>query len=96
MDALYAPSTSALVPVPLPRKRGSSASVSTVAVVLNKNARGVTPRMIRRVSELLDGRDVFVSESREHCRSIAEQIVATGYQTVLFGGGDGTFTLPPS
>lgn len=91
MDALLSSRTSALVPQPLPSWRAVTAGSSSVAVVLNKNARGVTPRMIRRVSGLLEGRDLFVSESREHCRSIAEQLVAGGYQTVLFGGGDGTF-----
>ena len=36
-------------------------------------------------------KDVFVSQSAEHSKSIAQTLVQRGYETVLFGGGDGTF-----
>lgn len=78
-SALVAPSTAA-------------ASVANpVAVVLNKNARAVTARQVRRIEQLHIPRDVFLSESAEGSRRIAATLVERGYETVLFGGGDGTF-----
>lgn len=62
-----------------------------VAVVLNRNARGVTPRRLARLRQLHPESDLFLSESAEHSRRIAEEILRRGYETVLLGGGDGTF-----
>ncbi len=62
-----------------------------VAVVLNRNARAVTRRMIRRLHALHPSNHVFLSESFDHSRQIAEQLSDADYHTVLFGGGDGTF-----
>ncbi len=62
-----------------------------VAVVLNKNARAVSARQIRRVSSINGEGHVFVSSSVEDSRRIAAQIIERGYHTVLCGGGDGTF-----
>ncbi|HNI59431.1 MAG TPA: diacylglycerol kinase family protein [Pseudomonadota bacterium] len=62
-----------------------------VAVVLNRNARAVTRRMIRRLHALHPRDHVFLSESFDHSRQIAEQLASSSYHTVLFGGGDGTF-----
>jgi diacylglycerol kinase family enzyme len=66
-------------------------SALPVAVVLNKNARGVTTRQIRRIERMHGAADVFLSQSMEHGRKIAEMLVERGYGTVLLGGGDGTF-----
>ena len=62
-----------------------------VAVVLNRNARGVTPRRLARLRCLHPEGDLFVSESADHSRRIAEEIIRRGYGTALLGGGDGTF-----
>lgn len=62
-----------------------------VAVVLNKNARAVTQRQIRRVADINGADHVFVSSSVEDSRRFVCTIVERGYHTVLFGGGDGTF-----
>lgn len=72
---------------PLP---GAAASEG-VAVVLNKNARAVTPRQVARLRRLHAADHVFLSESAAHSRTIAETIIARGYHTALLGGGDGTF-----
>ena len=77
--------------------QGPTSNLSTadgpfaVAVVLNKNARAVTARQIRRLAELNGDGHVFVSGSIEDSRRFATVIVERGYHTVLFGGGDGTF-----
>lgn len=68
-----------------------AAPAQPVAVVLNRNARGVTPRQISRLRRLHRPEDVFVSESAEHSKQIAANLIQRGYETALFGGGDGTF-----
>jgi diacylglycerol kinase family enzyme len=62
-----------------------------VAVVLNRNARGVNVRQIERLRRLHSPEDVYVSQSAEHSKQIATTLVQRGYTTALFGGGDGTF-----
>lgn len=63
----------------------------SLAVVLNKNAKSVNAPIQRVISQLVPADHVFVSESREHGREIAHEIVDRGYRTVATGGGDGTF-----
>ena len=63
----------------------------SLAVVLNKNAKSVSAPVQRVISQLVPASHVFVSESREHGREIAHEIVDRGYRTVATGGGDGTF-----
>jgi diacylglycerol kinase family enzyme len=63
----------------------------SLAVVLNKNARSVKEPIQRLITQLVPGNHVYVSESREHGRKIAREIVDRGYRTVATGGGDGTF-----
>lgn len=77
---------------PVTQSSSRAASVANpVAVVLNKNARAVTARQVRRMEQLHGQGDVYLSESAEHSRRIATTLVERGYGTVLFGGGDGTF-----
>src|SRR5687768_13500278 len=73
---------------PVPRL---DASARQVAIVLNRNARGVTDQAIRRVCKLHPASDVFVSTSLEESRRIARLVVERGYDMALLGGGDGTF-----
>jgi diacylglycerol kinase family enzyme len=63
----------------------------SLAVVLNKNARSVKAPIQRLISKLVPADHIYVSESREHGREIAHEIVDRGYRTVATGGGDGTF-----
>ncbi len=65
-----------------------------VAVVLNGNAKAVTERVIRDVRGLLrDGPSgLYVSRSIEESEFIARSIVKRGFDVVLCGGGDGTFS----
>jgi diacylglycerol kinase family enzyme len=62
-----------------------------VAVLLNTCARSVTPRVIRAVGQVVPPRDLYVSRSLEEARSIVSEVHRRGYDTVLMGGGDGTF-----
>lgn len=65
-----------------------------VAVVLNGNAKAVTGRVVRDVRGLLkDGpSSLYVSHSLEEAEFIARSIVRRGFDVVLSGGGDGTFS----
>lgn len=64
-----------------------------VALVLNGNAKSVIPELIARLERGLERGDVFVSHSLSEASEIANAIVDKGYDTVLSGGGDGTFTI---
>jgi diacylglycerol kinase family enzyme len=60
-------------------------------VVVNGNAKQVTSGLVDVLDQIVKSGDLFVSRSLEEGREIARAIVAKGYQTVLTGGGDGTF-----
>lgn len=61
-----------------------------LAVLLNRNARGVTPRVVSTIRERLPDQDLFVSGSEDEAEDITREIMARGYPTVVTGGGDGT------
>jgi diacylglycerol kinase family enzyme len=63
-----------------------------VAVVINGNAKDVTSELVDVLDQIIASGDLFVSRSLEEGREIATEIAARGYQTVLTGGGDGTFS----
>ncbi len=62
-----------------------------VAVLLNMNARSVTPRVVRTIMQVVPPQDLFVSRCFDDCRTISTEVLRRGYDTVLTGGGDGTF-----
>jgi diacylglycerol kinase family enzyme len=64
-----------------------------IAVVVNGNAKNVTEDIIATIDEILDQGDLFVSRRIEQGVEIARTIIDRGYETVLTGGGDGTFTV---
>lgn len=70
-----------------------SPSSSRVAVVVNGNAKSVTDDVISTLDQILKGGDLFVSRRIEEAPEIAQTLVDRGYDTVLTGGGDGTFTV---
>lgn len=63
----------------------------SVAIVLNRNARGVNNATIKKVQALLTNEKLFVSHSLEESKAISRQIVDQRFDVVLCGGGDGTF-----
>ena len=64
-----------------------------VAVVVNGRAKNVNAQVISTLDRILEGSDLFVSRRIEDAREIAQTLVVRGYDTVLTGGGDGTFTV---
>src|SRR5262249_6269555 len=73
-----------LSPQPLVRPR-------RVAVVLNANARRVDDETLRWVRAVVPERDLFVSRAIHESPAIARHLVTSGYDAILWGGGDGTF-----
>ncbi len=76
-----------------PSATPSSSDQARIAGVLNGNAKSVTADVIATVDHLVEGGDLFVSRRIEEAASIAKTIVDREYDTVLTGGGDGTFTV---
>ncbi len=64
-----------------------------IAVVVNGNAKSVNDEVISTLDQILKGGDLFVSRRLEEGAEIARTLVSRGYDTVLTGGGDGTFTV---
>jgi diacylglycerol kinase family enzyme len=64
-----------------------------IAVVVNGRAKNVTAEVISTLDRILEGSDLFVSRRIEDAREIAQTLVHRRYDTVLTGGGDGTFTV---
>lgn len=64
-----------------------------IAVVVNGNAKSVTEEVISTIDRILRGGDLFVSRHISEAPRIARTIVDGNYDTVLTGGGDGTFTV---
>lgn len=67
------------------------AHAGRVAVILNGQARGVSPSVLRRIGRLVPKSDLYVSRSIGQASAIAERVVDRAYDAVLLGGGDGTF-----
>ena len=63
-----------------------------VAVIVNRKARGARAEVVEHLERLVHPRDLFVSAKVEESREIARTVVERGYDSVLLGGGDGTFT----
>jgi len=63
-----------------------------VAIVLNGNARSVTDHVVRDLRQVIQDETLFISNSLEQSRFIARHIVNRGFDVVLCGGGDGTFS----
>jgi diacylglycerol kinase family enzyme len=64
-----------------------------VAVVVNGNAKSVSHEVIATLDQILDGGDLFVSRRISEVEAIARSLLDRGYDTILTGGGDGTFTI---
>ena len=61
-----------------------------LAVVLNDNAKRVTPQVRATIHELVPERAIFYSRSLDDSKAIARKVVEAGYDAVFTGGGDGT------
>lgn len=63
---------------------------SRIAILLNANARDVTPRTVETIGRVLPRADLYLSRSEEEARRHVAEIVARGHDPVLSGGGDGS------
>ena len=61
------------------------------AVLLNANAKQVSPRVRDALSGLMPAESLFFSRDRDDAHRIADAVVSRGFGTVFTGGGDGTF-----
>ncbi len=61
------------------------------AVLLNANAKQVSPRVRQALADLVPEGHLFFSRDPEEAHRIADAVVSRGYSTVFTGGGDGTF-----
>lgn len=62
-----------------------------VAVLLNRNAQRVKPKLVRLVESLVPRGDVLVTASEAEGRAAVERVIREGYEALCVGGGDGTF-----
>src|SRR6516164_4088440 len=82
---------SPMAPLKLPTAATSPSSPSRIAVLLNAQARKVTPRVVRALSHVVPRSDLYLSRTPVDARRIAQAVLRRGYDTVFCGGGDGTF-----
>jgi diacylglycerol kinase family enzyme len=61
------------------------------AVLLNANAKQVSPRVRETLSGLVPPDNLFFSRDRDDAHRIADAVMSRGFDTVFTGGGDGTF-----
>ena len=69
-----------------PTKRGQT------AIVLNTNARSVTPRVVETAVATLGESNVYVTTSAAQAQAAARDIWQQGYSLVIPVGGDGTLS----
>lgn len=63
------------------------------AVLLNANARRVSPSLQRRMQRQVAPENLYLTHSLEEAEEATRQILDRGYRRVLAGGGDGTLSL---
>jgi diacylglycerol kinase family enzyme len=78
-------------PPSIPVSKGRSGG--RIAVVVNGNAKSVSREVIHTLDQILDAGDLYVSRRIEDSDGIARSLLDRGYDTILTGGGDGTFTV---
>ena len=72
-------------------KRTAHSSEGRIAVILNKNAKRVTPRMRRKIESVAPAHaDIFFTESLEQADFVIRRVIDSGYGKIVTGGGDGT------
>lgn len=81
-----------LAVIPDLKSASSNPTRTKVAVILNGNAKAVDDRLVSDLRGLLQDEALYVSQTLEQSKFIARHIVNQGFDVVLCGGGDGTFT----
>lgn len=62
-----------------------------VAVLLNRQAQGVTIARVRWFERRVPAADLFVTDSLDGLRRAVDEVLARGHDVLCPGGGDGTF-----
>ena len=62
-----------------------------LAVLLNANAKRVNAKLRQKLSHVVPEPDLYFTRTFEEARAVAQHVVDERYETVLTGGGDGTF-----
>jgi diacylglycerol kinase family enzyme len=70
--------------------RSEQRSPASVAVLLNQNAKKVSPRVRGMYESMVPHTDLFWSRSLDEAEDHVGRILDRGYSTVFTGGGDGT------
>ena len=82
-------SIQALPSSPAPRLQPRQRAGRT-AVLLNANAKRVTPRVRRAIETAAPDAEIFFTDSLEQAAFVTRRVADLEYDTVLTGGGDGT------
>jgi len=61
-----------------------------VAVLLNRNARLVTDKLVRQMERLVGSEHIYYSRNLDEAEAFTREIIQKGYGTIACGGGDGT------
>ncbi|MFC1888195.1 diacylglycerol/lipid kinase family protein [Thermodesulfobacteriota bacterium] len=61
-----------------------------IAVLLNENARKVTGRMKRAVSDIVPRASLYTSRTSEEAYQAVKDMIDRGYERIFSGGGDGS------
>ncbi len=67
--------------------------LDATAVLLNANARRVSPAMRRKVERIVPPENLYLTRSLAEAEQATRDILARGYRKVVAGGGDGTLAL---
>ncbi len=65
---------------------------TSVALILNRNARKVNDKVAQKLAQIVGDDNLFYSRTIEDAETYSREIVRRGYGTVVCGGGDGTLT----
>ncbi len=65
--------------------------IAQTAVLLNANAKQVSPRVRDALSGIVPAESLFFSRDGDDAHRIADEVMSRGFGTVFTGGGDGTF-----
>lgn len=63
-----------------------------IAVLLNENAKKVTRRVKRSISDIIPRAGIYTSKTSEEAYQHVKDIIDRGYERIFSGGGDGSLT----
>jgi diacylglycerol kinase family enzyme len=70
--------------------KASFGSQKEHALLVNPNARGITPEVVARLHDMVSPDNIYCTRDNAEARHSIREILSQGYETVFMGGGDGT------